>query len=425
MKQIVTEREQGRYDDDGTEAMAVFSRLQHVLSTMFAVNGRPQSVLLKNYRELLEQMAADDRMNRGITDMMTGKNQELSIQAPTIWKRLSDMMPKVRETGQDGSAEVRELYQKNYLPNMEADDAWETMQVLVNEEEPDEHQQKERDEMFDALVYLGENLGKIASSSKQLMGMGMACVQMAVKLALAATDMRKKEDADVDAFFQAAKVELLGSEAWQEYWHSHIGHLSQKGSLKTELRKDAEEVKQDLLDINRYLYTKMEESPEAFGHAIKEADLSDDDMLRLLWLAAKKEAIEKESGPVDPERGRMEKGICEAAAKLRELASDKYYDHYDEIWDDIVLNDIIASQLKDFGTSVHNAGFNMQVFCHIVGWLQEKYRFYGQNTSVTLGKTLNDGKQSDTFKKYIGSPAEEFNQQTINELAAIMAKERA
>jgi hypothetical protein len=38
---------------------------------------------------------------------------------------------------------------------------------------------------------------------------------------------------------------------------------------------------------------------------------------------------------------------------------------------------------------------------------------------------LNDGKQSDTFKKYIGSPAESFNQQTINELAAIMAKERA
>ena len=425
MEQIVTEREQGRYDDDGTEAMAVFSRLQHVLSTLFAVNGRPQAVLLRSYRELLEQMAADDRMNRGIADMMTGNTQELSIQAPTIWKRLSDMLPKARESGQDGSAEVRELYQKNYLPNMDANNAWQTMQALVNEDKPDEQQQKDRDELFDALVYLGENLGKIVSSSKQLMGMGMACVQMAVKLALDATDLRKKEDADVDAFFQAAKEELLASEAWQEYWHSHIGHLSQKGSLKTELHKDAVEVKQDLLDVNRYLYTKMEESAEAFGHAIKEAGLSDNDMLRLLWLAAKKEAIEKEQGPVNPERGKMEKGVCEAAQKLKELAADKYYDHYDEIWDDIVLSDIIASLLKDFGTSVHNAGFNMQVFCHIVGWLQENYKFYGQNTSVTLGKSLNDGKQSDTFKKYIGSPAEDFNQQTINELAAIVAKERA
>jgi hypothetical protein len=234
-----------------------------------------------------------------------------------------------------------------------------------------------------------------------------------------------KNDADVDAIFQAAKAELLASEAWQEYWHGHIGHLAQKGSLNTELRKDAQEVKQDLLDVNRYLYTKMEESPKAFGHALKEADLSDDDMLRLLWLTAKTDAIEKEQGPVDPERGKMEEGVCEVAQKLRELAADKYYDHYDEIWDDIVLNDIIASQLMDFSNSCHNAGFNMQVFCHIVGWLQRNCQFYSQNTSVSLGKTLNNGKQSDTFKKYIGASKTILNQQTINELKAILAKERA
>ena len=107
------------------------------------------------------QMEADDRMNRGITDMMTVNTQELSIQAPTIWKRLSDMLPQAKESGQDASAEVRELYQKKYIPNMDADDALETMQALVNDKEPDEQQQKERDELFDALVYLGENIGKI------------------------------------------------------------------------------------------------------------------------------------------------------------------------------------------------------------------------------------------------------------------------
>lgn len=169
----------------------------------------------------------------------------------------------------------------------------------------------------------------------------------------------------------------------------------------------------------------MEESPESFGSALKEADLSDDDMLRLLWLAAKREAIEKEMGPVDPEQGQMEKGVTEASQKLKEQAADKYYDHYDEIWDDIMLNDIIASQLKEFSKGKHNDGFNMQVFCQIVGWLQENYRFYGDNTSVTLGKTLNDGKESDTYKKYFGVKDRILNQQTINELAAIMAKERA
>ena len=43
MDQIVTEREQGLYDDDGTEAIAVFARLERVLSALFAVNGRPQA----------------------------------------------------------------------------------------------------------------------------------------------------------------------------------------------------------------------------------------------------------------------------------------------------------------------------------------------------------------------------------------------
>ena len=329
MEQITKEREQGLYDDEGTEAMAVFNRLQHVLSTMFAINGRPQAVLLKSFCEQLEQMVADQRMNCEIAAMLSARTSELSIQPLNVWRRLSDMMPKAKEAGQDGNAEVRKLYQKNYLPNMDSDDAWQTMQALVKEEEPDEQQQKERDELFDALVYLGENLGKVAASSKQLMATGMASIQVAVRLVLDANDLRKKNDAEVDAIFQAAKEELLKSEAWKEYWHSHVGHLAQKGSLKTELRKDVKEVKQDLLDINRYLYTKMEESPEAFGRALKEADLSDDDMLRLLWLTAKTDAIEKEQGPVEPERGLMEKGVCEAAAKLRELAADKYYDHYD------------------------------------------------------------------------------------------------
>ena len=425
MEQIANEREQRLYDDDGTEAIAVFARLERVLSALFAVNGRPQAVLLRDFRELLDQMAADKRMDCEIAYMLTSEASELSIQVPTIWKRLGEMLTSAREPDDESKAVVRELYQKNYIPNMEGDDALKAMQSLVNDQEPDKQKKKELAQAIDGLVFFGENIGKLASVSKLQMAMGMACVQLAVRLAQDANDLQKKEDADVDLFFQAAKQELLSSEAWQEYWRSHIGHLSQKGSVKTELRKDAEEVKQELLDTNRYLYTKMEESPESFGCALKEADLSDDDMLRLLWLVAKREAIEKEMGPVDPEQGQMEKGVTEASQKLKEQAADKYYDHYDEIWDDIMLNDIIASQLKEFSKGKHNDGFNMQVFCQIVGWLQENYRFYGDNTSVTLGKTLNDGKESDTYKKYFGVKDRILNQQTISELAAIMAKGRA
>ena len=200
MEQIAKDREQGLYDDDGTEAMAVFARLERVLSALFALNGRPQAVLLKGFCELLEQMAADERMDREIADMMTAETSELSIQAPTIWKRLGEMLPSVGKSDGESKAVVRELYQKNYIPNMEGEDALKAMQSLVYEQEPDELEKKRRAQLIDGLIYFGENIGKLASGTKQLMATGLACVQMAVRLALAANDLQKKEDADVDAF---------------------------------------------------------------------------------------------------------------------------------------------------------------------------------------------------------------------------------
>ena len=424
MALITEDRQLGRYDDDGMEAMAVFSRLERVLTAMFAIVNRPQATLLGAYREQLQQMAADRRLDRGITEMMSAKAKDYAIQAPTIWKRLIDLYPQSVKHQHEDKAIVHELYQKNYLPNMELEDALKTMQAMVSNTDPTEEQTKIEKAEMENLAFFGEQIGKVAAESQRLMALGMATVQMAVRLILPCVDLHQKSDAEVDQLFQDAKQELLKSDTWKTYWRSHIGHLSQKGSIKTELHDDAEEVEQELLDVHRYLYTKMEESAEAFGRALKEAALSDEAMLRLLWLTAKKEAIQKESGSHTPERALMEKGVGEAARKLYELAADKYYHDYGEIWDDIMLNDIIASQLMNYNGGVHNAGFNMQVFCNIVGWLQREYHFYGSNSSVVLGKTLNNGKISDTFKKYIGARETILNQQTISELTSMIEKKR-
>ena len=189
MEQIANEREQGLYDDDGTEAIAVFARLERVLSALFAVNGRPQAVLLKDFRELLDQMANDKRMDCEIAYMLTSEASELSIQVPTIWKRLGEMLTSAREPDDESKTVVRELYQKNYIPNMEGDDALKAMQSLVNEQEPDEQKKKELAQAIDGLVFFGENIGKLASVSKLQMAMGMACVQLAVRLAQDANDL--------------------------------------------------------------------------------------------------------------------------------------------------------------------------------------------------------------------------------------------
>ena len=423
MEQINQERDEALYDDDGVEVMAVFSRLERVGTMMFSMLSHPQALLLQGFHQQILKMAADHRIDRELVAMMGSHADSLSIGAPTLWKRLKDIFDKGVEESDDGLATVQSLYQQNYIPHMDAEQALSAMQAMVKSNERDEHL-TEQMQFMDEMVDFGENIGKIATLSKRKMAVGLSIIQMAVKLFVVHTDLKSKDDEAVDALFEDARKELLKSKAWKEYWRSHIGHLSQKGSIKTELQNDAEEVEQELLDFHRYLYTKMEESAEAFGRALKEAELSDEAMLRLLWLTAKKEAIQKESGGHTPERALMEKGVGEAARKLYQLAADKYYHNYGEIWDDIMLNDIIASQLMNFNGGVHNAGFNMQVFCNIVGWLQREYRFYGSNSSVILGKTLNNGKISDTFKKYIGARETILNQQTINELVSIINKKR-
>ena len=128
-------------------------------------------------------------MDCEIAYMLTSEASELSIQVPTIWKRLGEMLTSAREPDDESKTVVRELYQKNYIPNMEGDDALKAMQSLVNEQEPDEQKKKELAQAIDGLVFFGENIGKLASVSKLQMAMGMACVQLAVRLAQDANDL--------------------------------------------------------------------------------------------------------------------------------------------------------------------------------------------------------------------------------------------
>jgi hypothetical protein len=224
--------------------------------------------------------------------------------------------------------------------------------------------------------------------------------------------------------FEEAKKELLESDAWKNYWRGHISHLSlmKNTSLAEELSKDAEEVEQQLLDLHGYLYNQWDESPEAFGKALKESGLTDDEMLRLLFLLAKKEALEQEGENPDAKLERMRTNVKKYADKLFNLADDKYDSIYNKVWDDIVQNSIIGSQLSHFREGRHNDGFNMQCFCHIVGWMQRNYNIYGNNGSSDLAKELGNKYSSDTLKDYIKKQKVILTAQSIKELDDILKK---
>ena len=274
------------------------------------------------------------------------------------------------------------------------------------------------------MAYFGQTIGQVASGARQQIGMGLVIMHQMTLLFSELLDIRKMADEDVDALFEDAKKELLESDAWKNYWRGHISHLSlmKNSSLAEELCKDADEVEQQLLDLHGYLYNKWDESSEAFGKALKESDMGDDEMLRLLFLLAKKAALELEGERPDNKLLTMRGKVKEYADKLYNLVDGKYDDIYDKVWEDIVQNAIIGSQLTDFRKGRHNDGFHMQCFCHIVGWMQREYSIFGQNSPTDLGKELGDRYSWETLKDYIKKRDVMLTAQSIKELDEILKK---
>lgn len=424
MEQINQERDQALYDDDGVEVMAVFCRLERVGSMMFSMLSHPQALLLQGFHQQIVKMAADHRLDRELVTMMGSQGNSLSIGVPTLWKRLKDIFDKGVKKTDEGMATVQSLYQQHYIPHMAAEQALRAMQAVVKSDEDDE-QLAQQLEFMDDMVGFGENIGKVAAFSKNKMAVGLAVIQMAVKLFVNYTDLKQKEDEEVDALFEEAKTELLNSEAWKDYWRSHLSHLALMGSdtsLADELKKDAEEVERYLLSMHDYIYNRWDESAEAFGRALKESGMSDDEMLHLLFYLAKKQALENEGETPDNRLLRMRSSVKEKAERIEDLSDDKYYDAYESIWEDIVQNPILGDQLAKYRNGKHNCGFNMQCFCQIVGWLNREKHFYGSNSPSDLGKKLGDKHSWETYRDYIKKTKTTLTDQSIKELESILGK---
>ncbi|MBO4892929.1 MAG: hypothetical protein J5502_09995 [Prevotella sp.] len=425
MEQIAKERQQGLFDDNGVEATAVFNRMERVGTLMTALKDRPQALLLKGFREQLNKMNADHRMDVEITSLISpNQSKTIIIETPTIWLRMKEMLEKKKPRTGKGDPIVRKMFKNRYLPNMEDEEAMGWMHSLSSTEPVDEETERAQLEAMDTMAYFGQTIGQVASGARQQIGMGLVIMHQMTLLFSELLDIRKMADEDVDALFEDAKKELLESDAWKSYWRGHINHLSlmKNTSLTEELTKDADEVEQQLLDLHGYLYNKWDESSEAFGKALKDSDMGDDEMLRLLFLLAKKAALELEGERPDNKLWIMRSKVKEYADKLYNLVDDKYDNIYDKVWEDIVQNAIIGAQLSDFRKGRHNDGFHMQCFCHIVGWMQREYSIFGDNAPTDLGKQLGDRYSWETFKDYIKKREIMLTAQSIKELDSILKK---
>lgn len=400
VEQITQEREEGINDDNGVEMMPVFVRMERVYACMYNLLRRPQAYLLPSVINRLSPFINEKGMDAELVPLMSEKDES---ETDDFWTMLSENQTE----GIDFSAQIKkmftELMMKYVTPHLNP----EGIEKVVDETRNVDSQVKSANEegLKDyGLFTLSRKLKKTASDNCMQMAIGLLLRHTFVNMICQHLDMQNYEDAVVANLFEQAKKQLMESDAWREYWTNHKRLLESKGSLDIQWKQDAAETEQWLLNLHGYLYNKWNESPEAFGQALKREKLDDDKLLLLLFYLAKKDAIALETEEPGKRRRKMQERAFETAMKLENLAAKKYFNDYAAIWQRIILSENISQQLLNYNSSKYNHGFNMMCLCKIVGYLHREYHFYGSITPEDMGKLLGDRyvKNSyDTFSSYI------------------------
>jgi hypothetical protein len=414
VEQIAQEREEGINDDNGVEMMPVYVRMDRVYACMMSLVRRPQAFLLSSVVNRLSPFLNEKSMDAELTRLMSENDEG----EPDFWTMLSESQTE----GIDASSQIKKLFtemlMKYVTPHLDSESIEEVVNATSNVDSQVKSAYEEGLKDY-GLFTLSRKLNKTANDNSVLMAIGLLLRHTLVNMICQQLDIQNHEDAVVANLFELAKKQLMESDAWHEYWTNHKRLLELKGSLDEQWKLDAAETEQWLLNLHGYIYNKWNESPEAFGQALKRERLDDDTMLLLLYYLAKKDAIVLETEEPKVRRDKMQAKAFETAMKLQNLAAEKYFNDYAAIWQRIIMSENITQQLLNYNSSKYNQGFNMMCLCKIVGYLHREYHFYGSHTPEEMGKLLGDRyvKNSyDTFSSYIKKKETMLNGLCFNEI---------
>lgn len=419
MAQITQERKEGIYDDNGVEVMAVYVRMSRVYDCLVRLVSRPQAFLLPSVIESLRPLAIDQSMDGELVRLLRLSFTNEEVETADLWTKSGGnhaVAPQIAEIVKNGLTKTIGRYVIPHLPPEEMQEAAVALGDMVAQTQVDTDGKQDDGGLF----AIGGKLSAVVAENRLLMAIVLLLRHEIIEMICRYMDITLREDIEVANVFEQAKQQLLESDAWREYWSNHKQHLERKGgSLDKQWKEDAEEVEKCLMDMRGYIYNKWNESPEAFGQALKQQRLDDKDVLQLLFYLTKKDAIVLETEKPDERRENMEENAFEAAMKLHELVADKYYNEYETIWQRIILSENISKLLMDFNSSKYNQGFSMLCLCKIVSHLQSEYKFYGSHTSNDLGKLLGDKRNKishETISNYIKKKETMLNELCFSEI---------
>ena len=332
MLQIVQEREKGIYDDNGVEVMAVYARMERVYACITDLLRHPQAFLLPSVIKGLRPFLNDESMDAESTRLLTLSAHDEEVKTVDFWKNLSEYQTSNPHLDSTLDQKVKTLIMKHVMPYLADEDVDEALQNFVDILKSTNEVSKD-DLGIMKFFHLGGKVSEMAADNRPQMALALLMRHLFTEMVCNHIDRTQENDTAMADVFEKAKQQLLESKAWREYWSNHKRHLERKGgSLDEQWKADAEEVEQWLMNLRGYIYNSWNESPEAFGQALKREQLDDDTMLLLLFYLAKKDAIVLETERPDKRRETMDVNARAAAIKQTELPAELLTEKAQKYW---------------------------------------------------------------------------------------------
>jgi len=425
------------------EVYAVMMRLQRVVMAMLDLNTKPSTYLFSKYVNSISETLTSVSINRPlmalVKKLLNGKIDKSRVDfLDYVAKSFAHHNSLSEEKQKEIEQKVAPLNQVLSVCAQYVNPA--DLMMLVNimeqiNEGDDVADQDEIGTMLKKMCKDTDELAKMMDSNLQTIMIWLMLLVIMPGMLLNMIKDKRKDSKKMAILFNKVLERVRQSNEWWEYWKEHretLKVVSDSCSWNDIMVKERSKQREELGKTPGGLFAKWTNDREAFADDFLDAKLSDDDLHHFIFHLVSLYEIARELNPtgsygkeqlVNNDQHQVADAVMEAAQKLDNLVTERWFPYYDDMWKEIVADEDIFSRLKVTRKSPHNNKFTAISFCRLVGEMK-KSAVFGPHSDNDLAVKLVDSKSVGTFRKNIQEGIEKEPQIIQEKFDAILLKYR-
>ena len=401
------------------EIYAAMMRMQSAVMALMELNKIPTAFLFSEYIDRIAKSVSDTSIRQSVVKLLErliGDNQRK--QPSSFFDLLSQTLSQHFALSPDDQKAIQEKASplqytfSVFAQYLQPNDLMMVASVIQNINAEAPMSQEETTDHLKLMRQAMDGLAEKMNESLQLMLIWLLLLMLMPGLIVQLMQEKRGESEGMASLFNKVLVRVRESNAWFNYWNEHretLRVVSDDCSWKDIMTEERSKERTELGKVPGGLFAKYTTDEEAFEADFLEAHLSDDALRSFIFHLASLSEIARELDPttkfgqeqlVNNELQRVGEAVLSAAAKLHDLVDNKWFPHYEAMWQELVQNETIFSHLKITRQSPHNNLFTARFFCHLVGEMK-KNAVFGSHSDRDLAMKLTETRYVDTYRKNI------------------------